>query len=62
MMEGWLIIVGVIEIIVPFITALTFGAIPLLAAFLDPTASILDMNNILKVSYTLTLAALIRRM
>jgi hypothetical protein len=46
------------EIIVPFIAVLAIGAIPLLAAVLDPVASILGTKNIPKVFSALTLAVL----
>jgi hypothetical protein len=55
---GGLVILGVMEIMVPFIVAFALDMIPILATVLDLTASILGTKNALKVLSTLTLVVL----
>jgi hypothetical protein len=57
---GELVIAGTIKIIVPLITALVLGTFSVLVMDLDPVVSILGMDDILKVSCTLTLVAVIQ--
>jgi hypothetical protein len=57
-----LVVVGVIELIVPLIMALVLGTISVLAMVLDPITSVPITDDVLKISYSLTLATLIWRM
>jgi hypothetical protein len=56
-----LVIVRVVKLIVPLITALVLGTIPVLAMVLDPVMSVPATDDVPSVSCTLTLTALIWR-
>jgi hypothetical protein len=58
--SGGLVVVGAIEIIVPLVAVLTLSSISLLMKVLNPIASVSVVDDVPKVSCTLTLAALIR--
>jgi hypothetical protein len=55
MTPGGLVIVGTLEIIVPLIVVLSLNTIPILATVLNLDVSILGMNYVPKVCFTLTL-------
>jgi hypothetical protein len=57
-MSGGLVIVGVIEIMVHFITVLVLESVSLFATILDLVVSVSIADDVLKI--TLTLAALIQ--
>jgi hypothetical protein len=57
-MSGRLVIVGIMQIIVPLVAVLVLDSVLILATVLDPTACILGMNDVLKVSFTPTLVVL----
>jgi hypothetical protein len=61
MMSGGLDIVGAIEIIVPLITVLALDTISFLVSVLNPIPNVPVVDDISKVSCTLTLVTLIRR-
>jgi hypothetical protein len=58
-MSGGLIIVGFTVIVVPLIVTLALSSIYLLVMVLDPVVSISIVNDVPKLSCTLTLVALI---
>jgi hypothetical protein len=47
MTSNGLVIVGAIEIVVPLITVLTLGTLPVLATVLDPVTSIPAADDVL---------------
>jgi hypothetical protein len=61
MTSSGLVIVGAIEMVVPLITVLALGTLPVSATVLDPVASVPAADDVLSVFCTSTLAALIRR-
>jgi hypothetical protein len=51
--SGTLIIVGVVEVTVPFITTLAFETTPLLVLILDPIVSVSVADDVPEISLTL---------
>jgi hypothetical protein len=51
---GGLVIVGAIEIVVPFITALTLELVSLLVMILDPAMSVSVVDDVPKITLALT--------